>query len=556
MTKFKKICLSGLVTLSISQTIYAFAPPNRYVSTGSNSFVFFENDIDKEYYIASNILNPRFTGANTWTKHGKDLQDSLGYMGRDLSLLTNYNVDIWLEGSGMSEPFQGIRCRIRFDGCPSTGFIPAEFVDQYGAYKIKAGLNEYSGGHIRGSFSPNAYEYLKNLSVGSVEDYDLHYCQTIENYNPARGERCKNMNDRYGSWNKLQMTITKDAHIKLIDKKAFSELWVASDGTVSLTENNPECQFISIGRGDQNEGVACNMVEYELIGPATAFNNFTHLFMVIDTAALNNMNIAPADIKLNGGARDSWVYWNYKGSTNLANRLLATGKNDIQVLFTTSFFKKMLKAGASTSGKRGIFTFAIDNTVTPQSGHYQFETSMAVDIIPREYGISIRHKNPENFAQSGDIDEFSSGINDNSINFNYVITQSAPKNRLADVVKASVLGENVNLDSTSYCLFSSTDNYLKVPIPAYLSYTDSNGNKVSNYSGCNRNLFTDLTNAKWVPAAWDLLQSGYFYSTDLTLSFPMNDNKSLLTVDGINWNGKVYAEGDVKVEATWIGVDR
>lgn len=551
MSKLKLSLFVIIMTFSCNQITHSLNAPTNYTSTGSNSFIFFENNVDNEYFIASNALNPRFTGANTWTKYGSNAQDSLGYMGRDTTFTSNYNVDMWLEGSGMLSPFQGLRCRIGGTAlCPLTGFIAPEFIDQYGVYKMLSGPSEYAGNAVRGSFSPEAYEYLKNLPVGSVNVYDMNYCQTREDYNPALGQKCKDA--ATGTWNKLQITMTKDMHLKVVDNKAFSEIWVATDGTPSLTANNDACESVVIGTGDANEGIACKMVQYELNGLPSAFNIYTRLYMVIDTAALNNMSIAATDIKINGGANDIWANWNgTAAANNRMSSLMASGQNYIRVLFTKSFFRKMLAAGASTSGRQGVFTFAVDNTVTPQSGFYQFSTNMNIDIVPREYGISIRHKNNNERVKTGKI----GGEEGEDITFNYVVTQSAPKK--ADILKASIIGESATISANSYCLFKSNDNTLKVAIPAYLSFTNTAGHNIEQYSGCDINATFDLTEAQWLETPWDEQQSGYFYSTDLKLRFPMNDQISLFTIDdGVNWLGTVRAEGDVKVEATWIGVNK
>ena len=553
MNKFKISILGTMMAFSLNHVTHALTAPTNFTSTGSNLFIFFENNVDNEYFIASDVLNPRFSGANTWTKYGSNNQDSLGYMGRDTGVTSGYNVDLWLEGSGMLTPFQGLRCRIRRDNeCPSTGFVAPAFVDQYGAYKMVAGSTEYTGNAVRGSFSPQAYEYLKNLPIGATDIYNMHYCYTREDYNPAAGQKCQDA--ATGTWRKLQITTTKAAHIKFKDNKAFSEIWVATDGTPSLTSNNDACEYIVIANSNNattqelNEGIACKMVAYELDGPPSAFNTSTRLYMVIDTTALNNMTIADTAIMINGGASSTWARWNGTGrAENRMSNLMATGNNDIRVLFTKRFFKNMLAAGASTSGRQGVFTFAVNNTVTPQSGFYQFATNMDIDIIPREYGISIRHKNQDERVKTGKI-----GEEEEAITFDYVVTQSAP--RKADTVKASVIGNSVTVRSNSYCLFKSTDSTLNVAIPSYLSFTHETGGNVEQYSGCNANAELDLTKAQWSATPWDEQQSGYFYSTDLKLRFPMNDPVSLFTTDGIDWLGTVRAEGDVKVEATWIGV--
>ena len=547
MNKFKLSLLGSMIGLSLNHAAFALDPPTSIISNGTNEFIFIENEADREYFINSDDRNPRFTGANVWTRYGRDNQRSLGYMQIDSGSFGNsrYNVDIWMESPEIQYPFIGIRCQITTGTCPETSYVTSSYVDQNGIYKI----SPTSTSTRYASFNTGMYEYLKTMSVGTQMTYIVNNCQTREDYDPSKGERCKDMST--GTWRRGQTINTKTGHLKLFDNKAFSEIWVATDGTPSLTNVNDACENIVIGTGTTNQGVACKMVRYSFEGLPSAFNNDTHLYMVIDTAALNGMSIAAADIKINAGGSNTWANWS--ASSNNNNRMsnqIVTGDGYIQVLFTNSFFQKMLRAGASISGQTGVFTFAVNNTLLPQSGYYQFATNMDIAIIPREYGISIRHKDVNDQVKTGKI-----GKEEEAITFDYVVTQSAP--RKADTVKASMVGESTTKAGKSYCLFKSSDNSLQVPIPAYLSFTQADGrDSGQQYSGCNASATVELKDALWSATPWDEQQSGYFYSTDLKLTFPMNDIVSEFTLDGIDWLGSVRAEGDVKVEATWIGVNR
>jgi Mat/Ecp fimbriae adhesin len=543
MNKFKLSLLGSMIGLSLNHAAFALDPPTRITSNGTNEFVFIENEVDGEYFISSDDLNPRFTGANVWAKYGRVNHRSLGYMQVDSgSFSSNYNVDVWIESPDIQFPFIGIRCQITTTGCPSTSYAPAEYVDKHGAYKMSPTPTR----NKRISFNTGMYEYLEKMSVGTQMTYIVNNCETREDYDPSKGQRCKDMST--GTWSRGQTINTKTGHLKLFDNRAFSEIWVATDGTPSLTNVNDECEYIVIGSGDRNEGIACNMVRYNMEGLVTAFNTSTRLYMVIDTAALNNMTLGNNDIKMEAGS-GTWV--NYTDSaSNRMSSMITSGNGYVRVLFTNRFFRNMLAAGASTSGQKGIFTFAIRNSDLPQSGFYQFATNMDIEIIPREYGISIRHKNMNDQVKTGKI-----GREEEAITFDYVVTQSAPKK--ADTVKASVVGESTTKAGKSYCLFKSSDNSLQVPIPAYLSFTQADGrDSGQQYSGCNASATVELKDALWSATPWDEQQSGYFYSTDLKLTFPMNDSVSEFTLDGIDWLGSVRAEGDVKVEATWIGVNR
>ncbi|MEX6210285.1 hypothetical protein AB6G58_10175 [Providencia huaxiensis] len=66
----------------------------------SNSYVFIENGIDDEYFVTPRSLDPRFTGANKFSRYSAKSQESLGYMGyTNTAIRANQNVDIWFENS-------------------------------------------------------------------------------------------------------------------------------------------------------------------------------------------------------------------------------------------------------------------------------------------------------------------------------------------------------------------------------------------------------------------------------------------------------------------------
>jgi hypothetical protein len=169
-------------------------------------------------------------------------------------------------------------------------------------------------------------------------------------------------------------------------------------------------------------------------------------------------------------------------------------------------------------------------------------------MIPREYSISIKPTDPNQSHLEGKI-----GKNEPNLKFNYTVTQSSP--RKADVVTAHVIGEQTTVNGQNYCLFKSDDASLNVALPAYLTFTDETLGNIEKYSGCDENQKLDMTNALWTATPWDVNNSGYFFSTTVSLIFPMNDPVSEKTIDGSEWMGSVHAEGDIKVDAKWIGVN-
>lgn len=74
--------------------------------SGSNTYMFIDNDVDDEYFITTSSLSPRFTGANIWTKY-KTNQRSLGYMGNSGWSYSNRYFDLWIDNSPINQPFLG-----------------------------------------------------------------------------------------------------------------------------------------------------------------------------------------------------------------------------------------------------------------------------------------------------------------------------------------------------------------------------------------------------------------------------------------------------------------
>jgi Mat/Ecp fimbriae adhesin len=552
-----KTLLGMVVVLAVSNTVYALTQPNTIYATLRNDIVFFENDNNNDYYIGSRNTDPRFTGANAWIKYGRLNQVALGYMGLLGSWSTNWNADLWLEDAIPNKPIQGNRCWNTSANCPSEGYLIPEYTDNHGAYKMRYTGGAEAGGLYRAaSFGPGMYEFMRQQSINSVSTFVLNTCQTREDYNPATGGRCTDATS--GNWTRRPYEITKLGHVRFTDTKAFSEIWVATDGTPSLVGGNSEfCKELDLTGGNTSTGyinartgIACKMVEYHTTGNPSSYPPSILFSMVVDNTSIK-YTPAAAYIKLNGGiGAEQFSNWRDYTATGRLDTFMQEGAGFVTVLFTKNFFIQMLRAGGSVSGQEGTFTFSITNSSTGQSGYYQFATGIDVNIIPREYGISIRHKNQDERVKTGKI-----GEEEQDITFDYVITQSAP--RKADTVKASVVGESTTKAGKSYCLFKSSDNSLQVPIPAYLSFTQADGRDSGlKYSGCNASATVELKDAQWSETPWDEQQSGYFYSTDLKLRFPMNDPVSLFTTDGIDWLGSVRAEGDVKVEATWIGVNK
>lgn len=510
----------------------------------SQDYVFIENNLDKEYFIAPKNTDPRFTGANVWTKYNVN-QTSLGYMGYNRLFSYNYQkptyVDYWITGGNIDNPYLGQRCQTNYTNCPASGIITPDYKDRYGAYKIPLVLNADDGLYTRAIFSDSAYEYFKNQSVGTVNQFNFEACATTEEYSPQLGTFCRDASS--GNWYTSPFKVTKKGHITLTDTKAFQEIWYGTDGTPYLDPNAMYCKNDTVLN---IKGITCKMVKYNIQGTPT-FADFgpVYLSMKTDNAALKFTPLAN-DLLINGGTAN----WYYHNADTLLYLMVTTGDNYLSVFFNNHFFQSLAKAKVNIRNADNLFTFAVRDTAVPQSGFYQFSMGTKIELIPREYSVSIQPKGlPE-----GTTPVKSGKINDTQpISFEYIVKQSAP--RQADTIKAYVNAESVMKNGETYCLFKSADNKLQVPIPAWLSMKDDASQEIKQYSGCDINKRLDMRSARWSAEPWDSFGSGYFYRTDLKLIFPMDHPVSQHTVDDVDWEGKVRAEGEIKIEAQWNGVN-
>ncbi|MDQ8936409.1 hypothetical protein [Acinetobacter rudis] len=538
--KYGLLCSTALITFDA----FAALTP-KPVKAGSQDFVFIENNVDKEYFLAPYKVDPRFSGANVWTRYGKykgGTQDSLGYMGTNQTLTRGNYADIWMENGTFFRPYQGIRCRTHSSyECPSTGFVPAELVNNQGAFKmlVPGGSRDYNGGYARGSLASGAYEYFKNMSVNSTEDIYMHVCETAENYSPFSGGRCKDANK--GNYWVYGFNLTKMGHLTFLDTKAFQEIWYGTDGTPYISPNAQYCQYTVVNR--QN-GIACKMLKYNAKGDISKYDTSYQLSLIPDVDELK-FTPAAADLLIEGG-NGAWK--NHTALTQIKT-MIVNGESYISMFFSQAFFQKLAAAKVNLRNTESLFTFALRNSGLSQSGFYQFSVSTEIELIPREYSVSIQPKGlPEGTTpvKTGKIGDTK------PITFEYVVKQSAP--RMSDTIEAYVNAQSVRKDNESYCLFSSDDKKTNVLIPAVLSMKNIANQDVTAYSGCDINKRLNMRNAMWQVEPWDSFNNGFFFTTDLKLLFPMNHEVSGISMEGQDWIGKVRAEGEIKVVAKWLGV--
>ncbi len=348
--------------------------------SGSNTYMFIDNDVDDEYFITTSSLSPRFTGANIWTKY-KTNQRSLGYMGNSGWSYSNRYFDLWIDNSPINQPFLGLRCMSTGANCPASGYIPADVLDKDGFYHAMSGNSVANGYYGAGVLSQSAYEYFRNRPVGTIDNLQLNLCymDSKADYDFASGVRCKDLPSG-GKWVYYTMNLEKVSHLTLNSTGAMAEVWIASDGTPSVNLGSELCQMGVVGSAS---GIICKMVSYSFQETKTLTTSLDFR-MVIDTTLLGfsllRLTSSTAVMAPAGPI-----------SARLAPITRSSNRQGVHLcLFCpTLFSKKALKAGTDLTNKDELFTFYFDNSVTPQSGYYQFTPSTLINIIPREYGISI-----------------------------------------------------------------------------------------------------------------------------------------------------------------------
>ncbi|CAM6301147.1 Fimbrial protein [Citrobacter sedlakii] len=524
----------GCALASVSPSLWALTASTQ--AAVSSNILFIENNIDNEYFITPSSLDPRISGSNTWVKYG-DNQVSLGYMGIvGWVSSTSYYRDMWIDDSPVSEPFNGIRCTTGAN-CPSSGYIAADLTDQYGFYHTKATGAGIAGGYYGfASFTDSAFDYFRSMTVGASETLKLNFCRTTVDYDYAAGARCKDQTS--GNWYIRPYTINKIGHLSLESTNAFQELWIASDGTPSITKDSGYCE---LGVVSSVDGVICKMVSYDLQQTSNLTASLT--FRAYIDSAMLGFTPAASAVKYSGNGSN---WYNYSATTAYYN-VLTTSGDYIYIFLSKTFLKGLVDSGLSITNSQP-FTFGFYNSLTPESGYYQFTPSLQLNIVPKEYGISITSTDNTTSAQgSGTIGDA------DPIEMNYTVTVSGP--RQADTITAQVIGDSTTVNGVPYCLFQSAQDGLSVPVPAYLQYNSESGGVIQKRNSCNEAPIS-MADAQWQQTPWDVnnTDDGSFFTTGLTLLFPMNDSRSMLTVAGADWEGVVSATGEIKVTANWLGV--
>ncbi|MBI6531170.1 fimbrial protein [Proteus vulgaris] len=507
----------------------------------NNSIIFIENNIDNEFFIAPRKVDPRFSGANVFTKYNLDKQDSLGYMGYGsdgASAKKGGYLDIWLDDSTIKTPFLGQRCKKDDSSCPSDGILKADYLFDNGAYHIPITTTGGGANIPRGIFSDSIYQFIKQLPISSMHTFNYSFCSTMDDYNPKNGQTCQSVGGKTGGH---IFDITKDGHLTLKSTNALQEIFVDSNGNAVLGLGSQFCENAIV---DKKQGIMCSLVAYNYEG---TFKNYSIRISLKLHSILDSISSKAKNSLLIGDGNNSWV-----SGTSAINidKVITNGDGDIFIFMGQDFLKEIISNQIDLAKSQELFTFFIDNTRLSQSGYYEFTPSNTIIIKPRDYGISIVSKelvsNPHKEGKVGDKEP--------PLTFDYIVTTSAF--RQANKITASVEGPKTIVRGQPYCLFSSKDKKMNVPFSAYLTYTDEGGSKVKTRTACDNEPIS-IKEALWTQTTWPYPYQleGYFYRTDLQLTFPMNESTSLFSMEGEDWIGVVEASGYVNVFAEWSGPD-
>lgn len=510
-----------------------------------NSFIFIENQIDNEYFLTPSSLDPRFSGSNVFTKYSASSQSSLGYMGANTAgVQANRYLDIWLENSPISNPFTGNRCMRNASGCSNSGLWPAGSILKDGAYKIRqtgtAGQSQY----VRPIFSSNSYEFFKTLATGSSETLHIKACRTnsvAQDYDLSKGETCENTGGRMLMDD--QFKVNKIGHIKLISNNALQEIFIDTDGNPSIGLGNDFCK---IGIVSSKSGLICKIVNYNMSNTEEISRLF--LGLKLNPTYISG-NQGSGNVMLGDGGSTWFNYTANNSNPNTTyNKIMKVGSGDIYLFLSNTFLKKLITDKIDLSRSQEFFTLSFYNSITPESGYYEFTPSNTLIIKPRNYGISIISSDFTNNPKR------TGKIGDSPLVFNYVVTTSA--HRQADSITAQVIGKNTTIKNQSYCVFSSADESINVPFSAYLSYKSDSGSKINKRAACDSKEIS-IKDALWDVVPWDnpSQNEGSYYRTNLDLTFPMNEGPSYWSLEGEDWIGSVTGTGEIKVIATWTGPD-
>lgn len=529
-----KFMLNLSAIFAITQAANA-VESSKYAPAGTAEFLFVENKVDDEYFVTTLDAEPRLRGMNKLSKFSQ--QPSLGHLGYAKWFAENSIVDIWSDQGAVPHPFLGLSCDRAAPNCPTAGMIPAHHLDEIGFYHAKTGVGVQGGAAPIAAISPTFYEKLRTNRLTQMEGMLIYWCYTQVEYDPSTTQ-CKDLRSWEAKLWYFGISAKKIGHLRLNHPDQISEIWLSSDGTAQVKRNFNNCheQMVS-----GVEGVMCKIVDYDYQRTKDVSINVS---LQLDPQLFSQYQPAAADLRFSGNGT---TWWNWSQEAALSS-VFVPERSEVSVFMSKRFFQGLIKNGAALNNESNMFSMRFRNTKLPASEAYQFSSTNAIRILPKQYGISIVSADGQHHPRMlGKI-----GSDSPPIQFDYRISMSAPK--FADLVTLQVLGKSIQIKGHVYCLFESADKNLQIPIPADVIYYHFNGQRVSKKNNCSAEPI-DLSSGYWTTAPWSNAQGAY-YVLDLSFAFHMNDAISQRTIDDMSWMGVVTADGILQVNALWIGVDR
>ncbi|WP_213793474.1 hypothetical protein [Klebsiella aerogenes] len=525
----------------------AMAIQKTTTSPESGEFVLIENNIDNNYYVISDTVEPMMVGVNQMLST-KDLSSDggLGAISNPglngLTINIGRIYDMWLENSPVSFPLLGQSCNVRRStSYCSNGISITTTTDAKGFYGLAS--SNGNGGELQylsGVMSDAFYQYLLQMPTGSNFTTTLNECYSSIAYDASNGERCQNVGT---TWLATDITFTKGAHLKLINTSSVDEVFINSDGLPTPADGNTNCHIQSV---DGRSGLACKMVNYTLQSNGMSYPGM-HIY-----PSLNNLTLAAGivdkDMQFSLTGND-WKPVNGQSSYYTFDEMKSA--DAIYIFLSDNFFKQMVAAGISDIDSRELFNFRIytiiANTV---NSLYNFTSSNILEIKPREFSINI---SSEDYSDAPTREGYV-GRDEPSLDFNYIVTTSGKT--AADEVLIKATGPTQQINGRAYCIFSADDSSIKVPFPATLSFTKQDGSINTYDVGCDGS-WRDMTDALWLTSAWTDIsgEPGVMNKATVKFSIPMNDDISQKTLDKSGWYGDVSASGEIHVQATWRDIN-
>lgn len=239
--------------------------------------------------------------------------------------------------------------------CLVLGYIFVDVFDKDGFYYVMFGNSVVNGYYGVGVLSQLVYEYFCNWLVGIIDNLQLNFCYMDfkVDYDFVFGVCCKDFFSG-GKWVYYMMNFEKVLYLILNSIGVMVEVWIVSDGMLSVNFGFELCQMGVVG---SVLGIICKMVFYSF-QEIKIFIILFDFWMVIDMMLLGFFFFL-FDVKYSGDG----VSWINFGLISIYNKVFKLLGEYIYVFLFNVFFKKVFKVGIDLINKDELFIFYFDNFV-------------------------------------------------------------------------------------------------------------------------------------------------------------------------------------------------